>query len=86
LNAKDNGEKTYRCILDCTYFSCPKLFHQLGIFRVYSDTLEDFFTTCYVLMSNKRADTYKTLFKIVKKNIEDLKVFERRLYTEKLPV
>ena len=48
-------------------FIAPKFSYQIFITRTYAKELDSFYTTSFAILKNKEQETYKILFKKLKK-------------------
>ncbi|KAL6591675.1 hypothetical protein U3516DRAFT_805561 [Neocallimastix sp. 'constans'] len=53
--------------VDGTFFIAPKFSYQIFITRTYAKELDSFYTTSFAILKNKEQETYKILFKKLKK-------------------
>ena len=50
------------------FFIAPKFSYQIFITRTYAKELNSFYTISFAILKNKEQETYKILFKKLKKN------------------
>ena len=55
-----------RFYIDATYYSCPSMFYQLVVIRIYNNNYNSYYTTCFALMTNKTEQNYIKLLSLIK--------------------
>ena len=62
-----NNERLY---FDGTFKISPSIFYQIGIVRIKINETASYLATAFVFMRNKTEESYKTVFNVIKNNIQ----------------